>query len=399
MAISRDLNFIRAVFYFLLIWRNILFIYFSMKSNQDELFIHRIALTLIEGVGDVLARQLVSYCGSVEAIFREKKRVLQKIPEIGPKTAASIAGFKNFDRARKELEFARKHNIEMLFYLDDNYPGRLKNCYDAPVLLFYKGTASLNHTRMVAIVGTRNASEYGKAFTTNLIEELAEMHVTVVSGLAYGIDIAAHKACVKREVETIGVLAHGLDRIYPQAHNPVARKMVGHGGLITEHVSGADPDRENFPKRNRIIAGLCDAVIVVEAAKKGGALITADIANSYNRDVFALPGRIDDTYSEGCNMLIKSNRAALIQSAADIRYVMGWDDSKKTKSNTQKQLFVELTPDEKIIFDFINANQPSAIDSIVSHAAMQPSKVAALLLNMEFAGVLKCLPGKQFVII
>jgi len=369
-----------------------------MKSITDELFIHRISLTLIEGVGDVLAKQLISYCGSVEAIFKEKKRLLEKIPEIGPKTAAAIAGFKKFDRAVKELEFIRKHNIQQFFYLDEDYPARLKNCYDAPVLLFYKGTDSVNKPRMVAIVGTRNATEYGKNFTLKLVDELAEMKAVVVSGLAYGIDIAAHKACLHAGVETIGVMAHGLDRIYPQAHSQTARKMISQGGLITEHISGADPDRENFPKRNRIIAGLCDAVIVVEAAKKGGALITADIANSYNRDVFALPGRIDDSYSEGCNMLIKSNRAALIQSAADIRYIMGWEEDSKLKSTKQKQLFVELNTDEKKLYDFINTTQPSPIDAIVIFSGMQPSKVAGILLNLEFAGVIRCLPGKVFVI-
>ncbi len=369
-----------------------------MKSNIDELFIHRIALTLIEGVGDVLARQLVSYCGSVEAIFREKKRLLEKIPEIGPKTAASIATFNNFQRAEKELDFIRKHQIQSFFYLDNDYPVRLKNCYDAPIMLYYKGTASLNHNRMVAIVGTRNASEYGKSFTMQLVEELGAMKAIVVSGLAYGIDIAAHKACIQKNVATIGVMAHGLDRIYPQAHSQAARKMVTHGGLITEHISGADPDRENFPKRNRIIAGLCDAVVVVEAAKKGGALITADIANSYNRDVFALPGRIHDTFSEGCNMLIKSNRAALIQSAADIKYIMGWEDENKVKPSPQKQLFVDLNDDEKKLVSFIIAHEKAAIDSIVIHSGMQPSKVASLLLNLEFSGVLKCLPGKIYQI-
>lgn len=369
-----------------------------MKSLSDEIFIHRISLTLIEGVGDVLARQLVSYCGSVEAVFKEKKRILEKIPEIGPKTAASIASFKNFSRAEKELTFIRKHGIQQFFYLDEDYPVRLKNCHDAPLLLFYKGTASLNHPRMIAVVGTRKASEYGKNFTLSLVEELSSMKALVVSGLAYGIDIAAHKACVNAGVETIGVMAHGLDRIYPQAHNQVARKMVTHGGLITEHISGAEPDRENFPKRNRIIAGLCNAVVVVEAAKKGGALITADIANSYNRDVFALPGRIDDIYSEGCNMLIKSNRAALIQSAADIRYIMGWDDEQKNNSAKQKQLFVELNDDEKKLVAYISESKRAEIDAIVMHSGMQPSKVAAILLNLEFSGVVKCLPGKVFVL-
>ncbi len=369
-----------------------------MKFINDELFIRRIALTLIEGVGDVLARQLISYCGSVEAVFKEKKRVLEKIPEIGPKTALSISEFRNFSVAEKELKFIKQHKITTFFYLDEDYPARLKNCYDSPIMLYYKGTADLNHSRMVAIVGTRNASEYGKNFTLKLVDELTQMKATVVSGLAYGIDIAAHKACLNKNLETIGVMAHGLDRIYPKAHSQSARKMVTCGGLITEHISGSDPDRENFPKRNRIIAGLCDAVVVVEAAKKGGALITADIANSYNRDVFALPGRIDDTYSEGCNMLIKSNRAALIQSAADIRYIMGWDEQQKNNAGIQKKLFTELTDDEKKLVSYISENEKAAIDAIVIHSGMLPSKVAGILLNLEFAGVIKALPGKVFVL-
>lgn len=366
---------------------------------NDDVFINRIALTLIDGIGDVLARQLISYCGSVEAVFREKKRLLEKIPDIGPKTAASIASFKDFDRAEKEYGFARKHGIEMLFYLDENYPNRLKNCHDSPILLYYKGTTKLNHSRMVAVVGTRKATDYGKNFTSNLVEELGLMQAVVVSGLAYGIDITAHKASVAGNIETIGVVAHGLDRIYPQSHSQVARKMVEHGGLITEHISGADPDRENFPKRNRIIAGLCDAVVVVEAAKKGGALITADIANSYNRDVFALPGRISDSHSEGCNMLIKSNRAALIQSASDIRYIMGWDDESEKKSSIQKQLFVELNDDEKLLVKLLSENQKTPIDTIVNKLGMLPSKVASVLLNLEFAGVVRCLPGKMFELV
>jgi DNA processing protein len=376
--------------------------YFTLFMNStfsDETFVHRIALTMIEGVGDVLARQLISYCGDVDAIFREKKRNLEKIPDIGPKTAASIAGFRNFARAEKELEFILKHHIEMYFYLDEDYPARLKNCYDAPLLLYYKGTASLNHNRMVAIVGTRKATDYGREFTNKLVEELSLMKAFVISGLAYGIDITAHKAALNSGIETIGVMAHGLDRIYPQVHKPVARKMTEHGGLLTEHISGADPDKENFPKRNRIIAGLCDAVIVVEAAKKGGALITADLANSYNRDVFALPGRIHDQYSEGCNMLIKSNRAALIQSAADIRYIMGWDDEKQTNSVKQRELFIELSADEKMLVSFIAEQKKAAIDAIVIHSGMLPSKVAGLLLNLEFSGVIKCLPGKVFQIV
>jgi DNA processing protein len=364
---------------------------------MDELFIQRIALTMIDGVGDVLARQLVSYCGSVEAVFRERKRILQKIPDIGPKTATAITSFKGFDRAAREYDFVKRHNIEMFFYLDEDYPNRLRQCYDSPILLFYKGNAVLNTPRMIAIVGTRNATPYGKDFTFQLVQELSLMKVTVVSGLAYGIDISAHKACIQHGVETIGVVAHGLDRIYPSVHEAFARKMISNGGILTEHVSGTGPDKENFPRRNRIVAGLCDAVIVVEAAEKGGALITADIANSYNRDVFALPGRVSDTQSAGCNTLIQSNRAALIRSAQDLKFVMGWDDDDSTSSKSvQKKMFVELSGNQKLIFDFLVQNGKSTIDSIMINTGLQQSQIASALLGMEFDGLVRCLPGKLF---
>jgi len=369
-----------------------------MKITGDGAFVHRIALTLIDGVGSVLAKTLVSYCGSVEAIFREKKRALEKIPDIGPVTAAAITKFKGFDKAEKELKFIFTNNIRMFFYLDDDYPVRLKNCYDSPVLLYYKGTTDLNKSRMVAIVGTRKATDYGKKCTEQIVEQLGEMKATIISGLAYGIDICAHKTCIRNQLETVGVLAHGLDRIYPATHRPVAAKMAGHGGLLTEHISGADPDKENFPKRNRIIAGIADAVVVVEAAKKGGALITAEIANNYNRDVFAVPGRTDDPYSEGCNHLIRNHKAALIQSAEDIRYIMMWEDenSRQAERGKQQKLFVDLTGDEQVLADLMVTHQKLDVDSI-SFALGQPlSKVAALLLSLEFKGVLKALPGKMY---
>ncbi|MBK8416030.1 MAG: DNA-protecting protein DprA [Bacteroidetes bacterium] len=368
-----------------------------MKEISDDVFINRIALTLIEGVGDILARQLISYCGSVEAVFKEKKRALEKIPEIGPVTAKSIAGFKEFDRAGKELVFIRKHKIQTFFYLDENYPKRLKNCHDSPVLLYYKGTSDLNKSRMVAIVGTRKASQYGKDVTEELVTALGQMEATIVSGLAYGIDITAHRACVDQHIETIGVMAHGIDRIYPPTHDGIARKMILHGGLITEHISGSEPEKENFPKRNRIIAGLCDAIIVTEAARKGGALITAEIANNYNRDVFAVPGRIKDTYSEGCNLLIRNNKAVLLQSAADISYIMGWeDDSKLKKKVIQKSLFVELTEEEQLVTGIIRQNQTCHIDLLSFQSGMTPGKLSTLLLKLEFAGLIRCLPGKVF---
>jgi DNA processing protein len=358
-----------------------------------------ISLLMVEGVGDKIARNLISYCGSPEAVFREKRQNLEKIPDVGPATARSIRAFREFKRAEEECLFISKNNIRPLCYFQNDYPQRLKHCHDSPVLLYYKGTSPPDAQRMVALVGTRNATPYGREHTQALVEGLAPMNVTIVSGLAYGIDICAHRAAVKCGVPTIGVLAHGLDRLYPGDHRATAVKMLENGGLITEHISGTIPDRENFPKRNRIIAGLCEAVIVVEAAKKGGALITADIANSYNRDVFAVPGRTSDPFSEGCNHLIKSHRAALITSAEDIRYVMRWDDNISPKKSVQRQLFTDLEPAEKSIVDILNKKGKTDIDTLSFHTGHSHSQSASLLLALELKGVIRALPGKMYEVV
>jgi DNA processing protein len=249
-------------------------------SSTDEILKYRIALTLLPGVGAVNAKTLVSYCGSVEAVFKQKKSLLEKIPNIGPLTSESILKQDVFDRAEKEIAFIHKNKITPLFYLDAEYPSRLKNCDDSPALLYFKGNADLNVQKVIAIVGTRNSTQYGKRVCENLIEGFAAFNITVISGLAYGIDITAHKLALKNNLPTVGVLAHGLDRIYPGIHSDTAEKMLDNGGLITEFMSETKPYRENFPSRNRIVAGMVDAVIVVESALKGGALITAEIANS-----------------------------------------------------------------------------------------------------------------------
>jgi DNA processing protein len=366
----------------------------------DDQLKYRIALTLLTGVGDILARNLVSYCGSVEAVFQNKKAHLEKIPGIGPAIAQSISKGADFKKAEEETQFVKKYNIRALFYLDEDYPSRLKHCPDAPVLLYYKGNADLNHQRIVSVVGTRNASDYGKMVCEKLVEDLVPHNVLVISGMAYGIDICAHKISVKNGIPTVGVMAHGLDRIYPAVHNSTARQMMDLGGLVTEFTSGTIPDRENFPKRNRIIAGLSDAVVVIEAAKKGGALITADIANSYNRDVFAVPGKLDMKFSEGCNNLIKTNRAHLLESAADISYIMRWDQvEKKTSRPVQKSLFVNLNNDEKIIIETLTVTGSLDIDSLTAKVSMPLSKVSAVLLGLEFSGYIRSLPGKVYQII
>lgn len=362
---------------------------------MDDL-IYKLALTLIPGVGSVNGKSLVAYCGGVQAVFTEKKRALLKIPGIGEQTVSAIIGHNVFDRAEQEIEFIAKNNIKPLFYLDKEYPLRLKQCHDSPLMLFYNGNTDLNTTKVVALVGTRKATEYGRDMCRKIIEGLAEHKVLVVSGLAYGVDTWSHKSALDNKLETVGVLGHGLDRVYPYANRSLAEKMIESGGLLSEYMSTTLPDRENFPMRNRIIAGMSDAVVVIEAGEKGGALITAEIANSYNRDVFAVPGRIGDPHSEGCNKLIKINKAALIQSAADISYLLNWNLEKPKKSSVQRQLFVTLTPDEELIFNTLKESGDLDVDTLLIETGILPAKAATILLNMEFNGIIRCLPGKVY---
>ncbi|MBI2968616.1 MAG: DNA-protecting protein DprA [Bacteroidetes bacterium] len=358
--------------------------------------LYNIAITLIPGVGDVNAKNLIAYCGSAEAVFKTKKAKLLKIPGVGEKLVTAITGQDVLGRAEKEIGFIEKYKINPLFYLDEDYPRRLKHCNDAPVMLFYKGNANLNAEKVVSIVGTRNVTDYGRDVCEKLVDELAPTGMLLVSGLALGVDVCAHRAALKRGLNTVGVLGHGLDRIYPGVNAQTAKKMTAQGGLLTEFLSGTNPDRENFPKRNRIIAGMSDAVIVIETRMQGGAMITAEIANSYNRDVFAVPGRLTDTWSDGCNWLVKTHKAALLQSAKDIRYIMGWEEKEKPKMQKQQKLFVDLTPEEKAIYDLLQSNGESSIDLLSSKSNLQISKVASALLNMEFEGVVKQLPGKMY---
>lgn len=358
--------------------------------------LHNIALTFVKGIGDVIIKSLISYCGSAEEVFNSKQSALEKVPGVGPKIAQAIINHDAFKRAEEELQFIEKYKITPLFFTDTNYPKKLKNCIDSPAILYFKGNADLNNQKTIAVVGTRNATNYGRNFCDKLIDELKVHYPLIVSGLAYGIDIAAHKSSLNYNLPTIGVLGHGLDRIYPALHRSVAEKMIERGGLLTEFPSQTNPDRQNFPKRNRIIAGMADATIVIEAAKKGGALITAEIANSYNRDVFALPGRVDDEFSEGCNFLIKTNRANLITSAKDIEYIMGWQNDQQKQNNKQTKLFVDLNPEEKLIFDAIQSQQSISIDDLQVKLNMPQSKLAMLLLGLEMQSVIISLPGKIY---
>lgn len=363
----------------------------------DQQLVHRIALSLLKGIGPVNARNLVAYCGGVEPIFTDKKlkNTLEKVPGIGPKLIASITDKKVIPAAEKEVEYIRKHKLRALFYLDAEYPRRLKQAEDAPVILFVHGNADLDAEHMVSIVGTRTPTDPGKRLCVELVEGLKECKATIVSGLAYGIDIVAHRQALKHGLPTIGCVAHGLDKLYPGEHASTAKDMVEQGALVSELTSGSPFAPGNFPARNRVIAGLSDCTIVVESGPKGGSLITADIASSYDREVFAFPGRPTDPRSEGCNKLIQQNKAALVNNAQDVITLMEWLPKKK-KVPVQAALFADLLPDEQTLVDIIKAQGSAHIDDLCVRSKWAQGKVAGLLLNMEFNGVVRSLPGKVY---
>ncbi len=362
---------------------------------KNEL-LYQIAITQIPGVGGVTAKRLISYCGGVKQVFREKFRALTKIPGVGERIARAVRSHQLFEKAEAEITFMQKNGIRPLFYLDKEYPYRLKQCEDGPLLLFVKGDACLNHSRVVAVVGTRKITGYGREQCEQIVRNLAPYQAMVVSGLAYGVDACAHHAALQNKLPTVAVLGHGLDRIYPSLNRELARKILPEGALVTDFLSGTEPDRENFPKRNRIIAGLCDAIIVIEAAVTGGALITANIANTYNRDVFALPGKVTDKYSQGCNKLIRINKAHLIETVADMQYIMNWEPDGSKKDGKQTSLFVSLSKEEKQLAMFLKDHPEAGIDSIVAGTGLNLGKTSSILLNLEFKGVVRPLPGKKF---
>jgi DNA processing protein len=357
--------------------------------------IYKVALTFIKNVGHVTAKNLLGHFGSAEAIFKASTTELMQVPGVGALTAAEIKSKKPIKDAEQQLHFLEKYNIRVLFFLDDAFPRRLRDCFDAPILLYYKGTADLNHPRIISIVGTRKATPYGRMLCKQLAETLKPYDVLIISGLAYGIDVAAHQESLNHDIPTIGVLGHGLDRLYPHLHRQIARDMLHRGGLITEFPLDTMPDKENFPKRNRIIAGLSDVTVVVEAAAKGGALITADIANSYNRDVFAFPGRSIDEYSQGCNFLIKTNRAGLLNDAKDLIYYLGWDHVPLDQSQTQIKIPIGLNAQELDIVTVLQV-APAMVDEIAMRTKILQSKLAVHLLSLEMQGILTVLPGKVY---
>lgn len=364
-----------------------------MKDEQ----IYTLALTRIPGLGLVGAYNLVRTLGSASAVFQHRKNLKELIPEVSDKLIQALDCPEAFCRAEEELKYTEKNQIQCITLNEAAYPSRLRECEDAPLALFYRGNAPLNALRIVSIVGTRHATAYGADLCLSFIEELKEQcpDVLIVSGLAYGIDIHTHRASLQNGFPTIGVLAHGLDRIYPAAHRKTAIDMMDHGGLLTEFMSGTNPDRQNFVKRNRIVAGMSDATIVVESAVKGGALITAELAESYHRDCFAFPGRTKDLYSAGCNELIKNNRASLILSAEDFVNAMGWNLSSTPSSKTiQRELFPELNEEEKNIVQVLQRNPDGIqINILVVETNIPINRMSALLFELEMKGVVRALAG------
>jgi DNA processing protein len=377
--------------FFIKIGANFRATYVSMKNP----LLYQIALTLIPNIGCVQARNLLAHF-EPEEIFKARRPALEKIEGLGEVRAGSISSFNDFTAAEEELAFIEKYKIQPLFIKDPAYPQRLLNCYDAPTLLYYRGEADLNQSKIVAVVGSRTHTDYGKAETEKLIEGLASSGVLVVSGLAYGIDSVAHKAALKNKIATVGVLAHGLDKMYPSSHTGMAREMIKNGGLLTEFRTKTKPDRHNFPSRNRVVAGMSDATIVMETDIKGGSMITAELANGYNKDVFAYPGKVTDKKSNGCNHLIKTDNAILLTDAMQLLETMGWASPKKLSKNKTKQLFINLTADEKIIVDLLNEREELSIDEINWQSGLSSSTVAVCILNLEMQHVISSLPGKRY---
>ena len=363
---------------------------------KDQELLYRLALTLLPGIGNVGANKLLRTAGNATVLFEHSNELEDIVPDVSPKLKDVFDCPDTLRLCEAELNFAEKNRIACLTDADEAFPSRLRECDDAPIVLFYRGSADLNKQHIVSMVGTRNATDYGKELCLKFVTELHELmpDVLIVSGLAYGIDIHSHRAALQNGFDTVGVLAHGLDRIYPAVHRRTAVEMVSHGGLLTEFMSGTNPDRQNFVKRNRIVAGMSDATIVVESAAKGGSLITADIAESYQRDCFAFPGRITDHASEGCNALIRANRAALLQNAEEFVQAMGWDKKKTAPRNVQRQLFPELSEEEQIIVSLLQ-KQPDGlqINTLVVESNIPVNRMSGILFELEMKGIIRMAAG------
>jgi DNA processing protein len=361
---------------------------------SDSLF-YLIALSAVPQIGPVQARLLLQHFSPAE-IFRAKPMELQRIQGIGSERARAIRQFKEFSVAEAELRFIEKQGIEAIPFNDPRYPQRLSNCYDPPILLFYRGTAVLNAQRMLAIIGTRQPSDYGARLTEQIVEELTQSNIVIVSGLAQGIDAIAHRSAMKQQLQTIGVLAHGLDRIYPHHHRRLAQMMCDQGGLLTEFRQQTVPDRYHFPARNRIVAGMTDATLVIESGEKGGSLITAGLANQYHRDVYAVPGRTEDPKSNGCLRLIRNHQAEIFISTQDLLTSLGWADETKPGRTNSGIPFAALNEEEIKILTCLKSTDPTPQDVIGWETNLPVSKLSSILLQLEMKGVVVSLPGKQF---
>jgi len=357
--------------------------------------IYKIALTKINGIGPIQAKQLIERCGTATEIFKSSKKAISSLEGIGEIRGYAIKSFKDFTPIHEEIKYCNDQNIKILFLTDEDYPQRLLNCNDSPTLLYYQGNANLNNSRIISIVGTRLNSDYGKQLTNQIISDLANQNVLVVSGMAFGIDCIAHKAALQNNLSTIGVLAHGLDTLYPSQHKSLANDMVLQGGLLTEFPRYTNPDKHNFPRRNRIVAGIADGTIVIETAIKGGSMITAELSFSYNRDLFAVPGRVTDVKSAGCLQLIQQNKASIYTNTNKMMEVLGWQE-KKVVAKKQRELFIELTDNEQTIVTILQEKETVNIDEIYLKSGCSASAVAVAILNLELHNVLVCLPGKLY---
>jgi len=367
----------------------------SLNMIKSDIFYY-LALQSVEGVGPVNARKLIEHCGGVKQVLNENQRKLKSIKGIGSHILRQLRDSAIFKKAEMELRFIEKHHIIASSIEDQRYPSKLKHCQDAPLVLFQKGNFELRNKKIISIVGTRMMTPYGKQFLHDFIQEIKKHDPIIISGLAYGIDSCAHDESLKNNLTTVGVLAHSLDRMYPKSHYNLSEKMLEKGGLYSEFWSGTAPEKVNFVKRNRIIAGISEATIVVESANKGGSLITAEIAASYNRDVFAVPGRLSDKFSEGCNMLIKSNKAAMISSVKDLEYVLGWNSLETKPKEIQKSLFIELDKKEKMLYDHLIKSKKILLDQLSLEIGLSIQSTLMLLLQLELKGCVKCHPGKWY---
>lgn len=370
----------------------------NLLMTETEL-LYVLALQHIPNLGDGTAKKLIGHLGSAEAILTEKPSNLLKIDGVGRKKLSEYRAAEHIKAAEEELKFIQENQVNTHYFQEEDYPEKLKHCFDGPILLFSRGNINLKNQKIISVVGTRKITTQGIAFCERFIEELSVLNPVIISGFAYGVDITAQKSAIKHKLQTVGCLAHGLNQIYPKVHQKYVNSVEENGGFFTDFWSTDKFDRNNFLKRNRIIAGLSEATIVIESAQKGGSLVTADIANSYNREVFAVPGRPTDNYSKGCNNLIKSQNAHLLNSAADLIYMLNWDLEKQQEKSVQKQLFINLEGEEQTLYEFLQKRGKAQLDTIALNCGFPTFKTAGILLNLELKGVVRPLPGKLFEVI